>query len=286
MRNAAIAHNVGVCTPHNAKIIKITQLTYNTKLFELKIEDEHINDFFDYMPGQFVLLTVFGVGEVPIGITSSPTKRGSFELGIRKVGNVTSKLHQMKIGDVVGVRGPFGNGFPMEEIKHKDLLFIFGGTGYFPSRSAIKDAIDRREHYGKIMILYGDRCPTDVLFPWENEEYEKRKDIIFHQTVDRDDDRCWDGNIGVVTTLIPEVAKKINPENTVTIVCGPPIMYKFVIIELEKIGMKSENIYLSLERRMKCGVGKCCHCGIGDKFVCLDGPIFTLDQIRGVLEAL
>ena len=286
MRNAAIAHNVGVCTPNNAKIIKITQLTDNTKLFELKFEDKHVNDFFDYMPGQFVLITVFGVGEVPIGLTSSPTKRGSFELGIRKVGNVTTKIHQMKIGDIVGIRGPFGNGFPIDDFKHKDILFIFGGTGYFPSRSAIRDVIDKRELYNKVMILYGDRCPNDVLFPAENEEYAVREDLIFHQTVDRDDDKCWDGNIGVVTTLIPKIAEEIDPENTITIVCGPPIMYKFVIIELEKLGIASENIYLSLERRMKCGVGKCCHCGIGDKFACLDGPVFTLDQIRGILEAL
>lgn len=286
MRNAAIAHNVGVCTPNNAKIIKITELTHNTKLFELKLVDEHINDFFDYSPGQFVLITVFGVGEIPIGLTSSPTKRGSFELGIRQVGNVTTKIHQMKVGDIVGIRGPFGKGFPVEENKHKDLLYICGGTGYFPIRSTLKDAIARRENYGKIMFLYGDRCPADVLFPSENDEYEKRSDILFHQTVDRDDDACWAGNIGVVTTLFPNIAQEVDPENTIVFVAGPAIMYKFVIIELEKLGIKSENIYLSLERRMKCGVGKCCHCGIGDKFACLDGPVFSLDQIRGLLEAL
>ncbi|MBN1327923.1 MAG: FAD/NAD(P)-binding protein [Candidatus Heimdallarchaeota archaeon] len=286
MRNASIAHNVGVCTPHNAKIIKIRTLTHNTKLFELKIMDEHVNDFFDYSPGQFVLLNIFGIGEVPISITSSPTKRGSFELGIRNVGNVTQKIHQMKVGDIVGVKGPFGKGFPVDESKYRDLLFISGGIGYLPLRSAFRDAIDRRELFGKIMILYGDRCPSDVLFPEENEEYHKRDDIIFHQTVDKDDDHCWDGNIGVVTTLLPKIKENFDPENTVVMVCGPPIMYKFVIMDLEKMGIKSQNIYLSLERRMKCGVGKCCHCGIGDKFACLDGPVFTLDQIRGILEAL
>lgn len=286
MRNAAISHNVGVCNPHNAKIIKITKLTDNTKLFELKIQDEHLNDYFDFSPGQFVLITVFGVGEVPIGLTSPPTKRGSFELGIRKVGNVTSKIHEMKVGDIVGIRGPFGKGWSVEDHKHKDLLYICGGTGYFPIRSALKYSLDHRENYGHITFMYGDRCPADVLFPAENEEYEKREDISFLQTVDRDDDKCWDGNIGVVTTLFPMIDKEIDPENTIVLVAGPSIMYKFVIIELEKLGIKSENIYLTLERRMKCGVGKCCHCGIGDKFACLDGPVFTLDQIRGLLEAL
>lgn len=286
MRNAAIAHNVGVCTPHNAKIIKITEITHNTKLFELKFEDEHINDFFDYSPGQFVLVTIFGIGEIPIGLTSTPTDRGSFELAIRRVGNVTQAIHKLNVGDVVGIRGPFGVGFPIEENKNKDILFICGGIGYFPIRSVIKYAIAKRENYEKIMILYGDRCPDDVLFQPENDEYQSRDDILFYQTVDRDDDKCWDGNVGVVTTLIPKVAEEINPDNTIAMICGPPIMYKFTIIELEKLGFKSENIFLSLERKMKCGVGKCCHCGFGDKFVCLDGPVFSLDQIRGLLEAL
>jgi len=286
MKNAAITQNVGVCTPNNAKIIKITELTHNTKLFEIQLEEEHSNKHFDYSPGQFVLITVFGVGEIPIGLTSSPAKRGSFELGIRKVGNVTNKIHQMKVGDIVGIRGPFGKGFPVEENKHKDLLYVCGGTGYFPIRSAFKDALDRREDYGKIMFLYGDRCPTDVLFPDENDDYLSKDDILFHQSVDRDDDKCWDGNVGVVTTLFPNIAKEIDPENTVVFVAGPAIMYKYVIIELEKLAIKSENIYLSLERKMKCGIGKCCHCGIGDKFACLDGPVFSLDQIRGLLEAL
>jgi NAD(P)H-flavin reductase len=286
MRQASITHNVGVCTPHNAKIIKITNLTHNTKLFEIKFEDEHVNDFFDYQPGQFVLLTVFGVGEVPISITSSPTKRGSFELGIRMVGNVTKKLHSMKIGDIVGIKGPFGQGFPINENRNRDLLFVCGGIGYLPLRSAFRDAIDKREHFGQLFILYGDRCPADILFPDENTDYLNRDDIQFHQTVDRDDDKCWDGNIGVVTTLFPKITEEVDAKNTVAMICGPPVMYRFVIKELEKLGIKDDNIYLSLERRMKCGVGKCCHCGIGDKFVCLDGPVFSLAQIRGLLEAL
>ncbi|MEA2071853.1 MAG: FAD/NAD(P)-binding protein [Asgard group archaeon] len=286
MREAAIDHNVGVCTPHNAKIMNVKELTHNTKLYELRFVDEHLNEFFDYKPGQFVLLTVFGVGEVPISITSTPTQHGQFKLGIRKVGNVTKKIHQLEPGNVVGIRGPFGNGFPLEQHYGKDLLFVCGGLGYLPLRSAFNYAIDKRDHFGKIFILYGDRYPNDILFPSQNEDFKKREDIIFHQTVDRDDDKCWDGNIGVVTTLFPKINDTIKPENTVAMICGPPIMYKFVIQELEKLEIKDEAIYMSLERRMKCGVGKCCHCGIGDKFVCLDGPVFTLEQIRGLLEAL
>lgn len=286
MRKTEVPHDVGVCTPHNAEIVKITELTENTKLFELRFKDEQINNSFHYCPGQFVSMTIFGVGEVPISITSNPTNQGSFELGVRQVGNVTSKIHQLKIGDIVGIRGPFGKGFPVEKVKNKDILFVCGGIGYLPLRSAFREVIAHREDYGKVTILYGDRCPADVLFPGENQEYLERKDVNFLQTVDRDDDKCWDGDVGVVTTLFKKITNKINPETTVAMICGPPIMYKFVNIELEKLNIKSENIYLSLERRMKCGIGKCCHCGIGDKFTCLDGPVFSLEQIKGLLEAL
>jgi len=286
MKHTAIAHDVGVCKPHNAKIAKITELNLNTKLFEFSFEDDKMKHHFRYSPGQFVLLSIFGIGEVPISITSTPTKKGIFELAIRKVGNVTNVIHNMKVGDMVGIKGPFGNGFPMSVIKGKDLLFICGGLGYIPLRSAFKDALENRDDYGKIMMLYGDRCPDDVLFDFENKEYQSREDITFLQTVDRDDDKCWDGNVGVVTTLIPMVAKDIDPEKTIALVVGPPIMYKFVNIELEKLGIKNENIFLSLERRMNCGVGKCCHCGIGDKFVCVDGPVFSLEELKDLMEAL
>ncbi|MHA1123858.1 MAG: FAD/NAD(P)-binding protein [Candidatus Heimdallarchaeota archaeon] len=283
---AIMAHDKGYIAPHEAKIIKIRELTDTTKLFELKFVEEHLNPLFQNNPGQFVELSVYGIGEVPISITSPPTKRGSFELGIRNVGNVTNAMHKLKKGDIVGIRGPFGNHFPVEEYKGKDLLFVTGGLGYLPLRSAFRFALHNRDDYGKIYILYGDRCPADVLFPEENEEYEKREDIEFLSTVDRDDEMCWGGNVGVVTSLFPSIAEKLDPKNTVAMICGPPIMYKFVNIELEKLGLDSDHIFLSLERKMKCGVGKCCHCGIGDKFVCLDGPVFTLRQIRTLPEAL
>lgn len=286
MKNATITHKVGVCSPHNAKIVNITELTDNTKLFDLQFIDEHLNSIFDYNPGQFVKVTVFGVGEIPISITSSPTREGTFQLAIRKVGNVTSVIHNMDIGSMVGIRGPFGNGFPVDEVRGKDLLYVCGGIGYLPLRSVFRYTINKREQYGDIFILYGDRCPDDLLFPDENTEYLRREDVNFYQTVDRADEKCWDGNIGVVTTLFPEIADLVDVDKTVAMICGPPIMYRFVIKELEKLGFTDKDIYLSLERRMKCGVGKCCHCGIGDKFVCLDGPVFSLDELRSVLEAL
>ncbi|MBD3192352.1 MAG: hypothetical protein GF308_17065 [Candidatus Heimdallarchaeota archaeon] len=286
MRHAAITHNVGVTTPHNAKITKITELTNNTKLFDLQFTDEHLNTFFDYRSGQFVKLTVFGVGEIPISITSSPTRKGTFQLGIRKVGNVTNVIHNLAVGSIVGIRGPFGNGFPVDRVKGKDLLYVCGGIGYLPLRSAFKYTIDKREDYGKIFILYGDRCPDDLLFTDENTEHLRNEAVDFYQTVDRADEKCWDGNIGVVTTLFPEISDEVDADKTVAMICGPPIMYRFVIQELEKLGIPDEDIFLSLERRMKCGVGKCCKCGIGDKFVCLDGPVFSLDELRSVLEAL
>jgi NAD(P)H-flavin reductase len=283
---AIVTHEKGISIPHEAKIVNIRELTDSTKLFEIKFVQKHLNPLFEHNPGQFVELSVYGIGEIPISITSPPTKRGSFELGIRNVGNVTNAIHNMKKGDVIGIRGPFGNGFPINEYKGKDLLFITGGLGYLPLRSVFRYAIDKREDYGKIHLLYGDRCPSDILFPEENDEYEARDDVNYLCTVDRDDDRCWDGNIGVVTNLIPGLADQIDPKNTIAMMCGPPIMYKFVVMELEKLGLNADHIFLSLERRMKCGVGKCCHCGVGDKFVCIDGPVFSLRQIKTLPEAL
>jgi NAD(P)H-flavin reductase len=283
---AIVTHDKGISIPHEAKIVNIRELTDTTKLFELKFIQDHLNPLFEHNPGQFVEISKYGVGEIPISITSPPTKRGSFELGIRNVGNVTNAIHNMKKGDVVGIRGPFGNGFPIDEYKGKDLLFVTGGLGYLPLRSVFRYAIVKRKEYGKIFLLYGDRCPADVLFPEENDDYEARKDVIFHSTVDRDDDKCWAGNIGVVTNLFPNIADQLDPQNTVAMICGPPIMYKFAIMELEKLGLNADHIFLSLERKMKCGVGKCCHCGVGDKFVCIDGPVFTLRQIKTLPEAL
>ncbi|MBN1244716.1 FAD/NAD(P)-binding protein, partial [Candidatus Bathyarchaeota archaeon] len=234
---------------------------------------------------QFVQVSVFGVGEAPISVSSSPTKKGTFQLCVRKVGNVTTKLHMLKIGDKIGVRGPFGHGFDTEFLKGKDLLFVAGGLGIAPLRSLFNYVLDKRKDYGRVTLLYGCKEPRELLFGDEMAALEKRDDVDFKSTVNWcPENEAWTGNIGVITTLIPQVS--FDPETTYAIVVGPPIMYKFVIADLKKRNVPDDHIIISLERRMKCGVGKCGHCQINQIYVCKDGPVFNYSKIKGVPEAL
>ncbi len=273
--------------PQKATILKVEKMTEKEKLYTVELDN---GEALDHDPGQFVELTVPGVGEAPISISSSPTKEGpEFELCVRAVGNVTNALHRLTAGDKIGIRGPFGNGFPVDELKGHDMLFIAGGLGIAPLRSLINYTIDKRKEFEDVKILYGCREPCELLYEDEVEKWRGRDDIDYRETVDRcPDDACWEGNVGVITTLIPGV--DIDLENTKTVVCGPPIMYRFVLDELDKKDVPSDEIFLSLERRMKCGVGKCGHCQInGDKgefYACQDGPVFNYDVIKGFEEAL
>jgi NAD(P)H-flavin reductase len=225
-----------------------------------------------------------GVGEAPISITSSPSRsNGTFELCVRRVGDLTNALHQLGPGDVIGVRGPFGHGFPIGRMRGKDILFASGGLGIPPLRSLINQVLDERGAFGRVIILYGTNHPSAVLFNEDLEEWAARDDVEFHLTVDRADED-WTGNVGVITTLFPKIT--INPRNTVAATVGPPIMYRFVLMEMLGKGIPETQIYLSLERRMKCGVGKCGHCQINDLYCCQDGPVFTYAQIKGLEEAL
>jgi NAD(P)H-flavin reductase len=199
------------------------------------------------------------------------------------VGDLTGALHNLEPGDVVGVRGPFGNGFPIGRMRGKDMLFAAGGLGLAPLRSLINQVLDERGAFGRVIILYGTKQPSEILFKKELEEWAERDDVEFHMTLDRADGD-WTGNVGVITTLFPKVT--INPRNTVAATCGPPIMYRFVLMEMLGKGIPETQIYLSLERRMKCGVGKCGHCQINDMYCCQDGPVFRYAQIKGIEEAL
>jgi NAD(P)H-flavin reductase len=240
----------------------------------------------DYMPGQFFELTVPGIGEAPISISSSPTRirGGEFEMVIRRVGNVTRALHALEAGAKVGIRGPFGSKFPVDEtMLRQDLLFVCGGIGLVPVRSSIHYVLDHREDYGRITILSGTRSPSERLFSGELEAWAQRDDLQVMETVDTADD-AWTGNVGVITTLIPQV--DVDPQRTVAIVCGPPIMYKFVLIELDKRRLPFERVYVSLERNMKCGVGKCGHCQINNLYACQDGPVFAYADLVTVKEAI
>jgi NAD(P)H-flavin reductase len=267
--------------PVAARIASIKPITALEKVFTLELPDGLT---LGHRPGQFVEVSLFGVGEAPISISSSPSRsNGTFELCVRKVGDVTSAIHSLQSGAVVGVRGPFGRGFPVEKFRGKDLLFAPGGLGLAPLRSLINQVLDERAHFGRVIILYGARNPSELLFKDELEEWGTRDDLELHLTVDRGDE-IWTGNIGVITTLFKRVS--LYPRNTVAITCGPPVMYRFVLMELLGKGITEGNIYLSLERRMKCGVGKCGHCQINHIYACQSGPVFPYSEIKGLEEAL
>jgi len=266
--------------PRPAKLIRTEAIAEREKLFEFEFRDERE---LGHKPGQFVEISLFGIGEMPISISSSPTKNVNFELAVRNVGSVTNALHGLAEGSTVGIRGPFGNGFPIDNLKGKDILIIAGGIGLFPLRSLINYVLDKRNDFGKLIILSGSRTPQERMFVNDLENWQQRGDMELLETVDRGDEK-WTGNVGVVTTLFPKV--DIDPQNTIAITVGPPVMYKFVVGECKKKGITDEQILLSLERRMKCGVGKCGHCQINGVYVCQEGPVFTYAEIRKLEEAI
>ena len=266
--------------PEKATIKKITQLTDTEKLFLLSIDSGRI---LGHAPGQFVEVSLFGIGEGPISISSPPVKDNTFELGVRAAGNLTKALHGLKSGDAVGIRGPFGHGFPVESLMGKDLLFVAGGIGLVPLRSLIKYSLEHRDAFGRIIILFGSRSPKERLFTDELSEWSKRKDVEFLETVDRTDDG-WKGNVGVITTLFKKIS--IEPRKTAVMIVGPPVMYKYALLEVKEKDVPKQNIWLSLERRMKCGLGKCGHCQINNYYVCQDGPVFSYPHIEEKEEAL
>ncbi len=236
-----------------------------------------------HMPGQFVELSIFGVGEAPFSISSSPTLKGSFELGVRRAGMLTDVLLRQQPGTKIGIRGPFGNGFDIEKFEGKDVLIVAGGIGLVPMRSMINYVIDNRDRFGKLIICYGSRSDQELLFTDELAQWAKDPSIDYHVTVDQGSD-SWRGHTGVITTLIPGL--DLDLTNTVCCICGPPVMYRFVLLSLKSKGLSEENIYMSLERRMKCGVGKCGHCQINHSYVCQDGPVYHYPDLGSLREAL
>ncbi len=266
--------------PHLAELIRVEPIAEREKVFEFRLKD---GKELGHKPGQFVELSIFGIGEAPISISSSPTKKGSFELAVRNVGNVTNALHNLDIGATVGIRGPFGNGFPVDNLKGKDIVIVAGGIGLFPLRSLINYILDKRSEFGRLIILSGSRTPQERMFVNELEKWHKREDVELLETVDEGDEE-WTGHVGVVTTLFPKVA--IDPRKTFAITVGPPVMYKFVVAECQKKGIPDERIAMSLERRMKCGIGKCGHCQINGVYVCQEGPVFTYAEVKKLREAI
>jgi len=267
--------------PLTARIADVRPITRMEKLFTIELPG---GVSLNHLPGQFVELSLLGVGEAPFSISSSPSRsNGTFELCIRQAGRVTTALHRLQPGDLVGVRGPFGHGFPIRRFRGRDLLFLPGGLGLAPLRSLINEVLDDRSSYDSVIILYGARHPSELLFRDELALWQAKGDVELMTTVDRPD-ATWSGHVGVITTLIPMV--QLYGPNTVAFVCGPPVMYRYVLLELLAKGVREGNIWLSLERQMKCGIGKCGHCQINDLYTCRDGPCFTYAQIKRLGEAL
>jgi len=249
------------------------------KTIELEFQKKEEYKAFDYIPGQFAEISIIGKGECPIGIASSPTEEGTIKFTIKKMGTVTSSFHNSDIGDTIGVRGPLGNGWPMEELKGQNIVVIGGGFAFSTLRSLVLYVLDdkHRKDYGDITVIYGNRDSGEVLYRDVLEEWEKRDDIKVVLTIDREEEG-WTRKVGFVAAIVKEVAP--SPDNAVAIICGPPIMIRTAVDELVKIGWKDEQILNSLEMRMKCGIGKCGRCNIGEKFVCIDGPVFSLAELK------
>jgi sulfhydrogenase subunit gamma (sulfur reductase) len=276
-----IPRTPSIYLPAQALIADVHPVTHLEKLFTVQLPE---GVRLDHEPGQFVEVSLLGIGEAPFSICSSPSRSNrTFELCIRRVGDITNTLHTLKPGDSVGIRGPFGQGFPIRRFRGKDLLFVLGGLGLAPARSLIQQVLDERGKFGRVIILYGARTPTELVLTDELTQWSARDDVEVNITVDRASER-WTGNVGVVTTLLPGI--EVHIPNTIAITIGPPVMYRFVLMELLGKGIREGNIWLSLERRMKCGVGKCGHCQINHLYTCHDGPCFSYDQIKHVQEGL
>lgn len=248
-------------------------LSGKEKFFRIELDDKKP---LGHVPGQFVMVSIFGFGEAPISICSSPDEKEFFDLTVRSAGTLTNELHKLNKGDTVGIRGPYGHGFPIDNMFGYDLLIVAGGLGIVPLRSLINYIMQHRNDFGNVQLLLGCKTPKEILFKNELKEWMRMAEIKFNCTVDRADED-WKGNVGLITTLIPGV--DLNPERTYAVVVGPPIMYKFVLASLCEKNIPDHQIIVSLERRMKCGIGKCGHCQIEGTYVCQSGPVFTYKEL-------
>jgi len=265
--------------PIKTEVIEVITETPNIKTLRLKPSEP-----IDFVAGQFIELTVPGVGEAPFTPSSNPLKKDIMEVTIMEVGKVTKKIHELKKGDIVGLRGPLGKGYPIDRFKGKEILVVGGGCGLAPLRSLMYELFNRSGDFKKVFYRGGCKTPKDFLYRKEVESWGKRKDLNLRLTVDKKDkdDKGWKENVGVVTTIMDGI--DMDFKKGIAVVCGPPIAMKFATKKLLELGFKDENIYLSMEKSMSCGIGKCGHCRIGIYYACKDGPVFTYDKIKNFHE--
>ncbi|MCM2359624.1 MAG: FAD/NAD(P)-binding protein [Geobacteraceae bacterium] len=273
--------------PLPATVIELRKLSDDTTLFRLRLDDAIAARRLKVIPGQFVQLSVPAGGEVPISLAALPGEDGALELCVRRVGHVTALLHTLAPGAGVAIRGPYGNGFPVTDWRGKNVLLLAGGLGIAPLRSLLHFLLRHRSDFGEITLMYGAREPAAILFKEELSELSGRRDMHLFLTVDFVSEEP-PGGLVCHTGLLPGLLSGVNftTENTVAALCGPPALYRCVVEELQGFGFPADSIFLSLERRMKCGVGLCCHCAIGELFCCTDGPVFRYADLRGVEGAL
>lgn len=266
--------------PQLAEIIDIKQETPDVKTFKLNFKARQAREAFKYIPGQFVEFSVIGEGESPFCVSNSPTRKsGGIECSVKKMGRVTQAIHEFDIGDTVGIRGPYGNGFPLEEVKNKNLLFVGGGIGLAPLRSLINYCLDKRNDYKSIIILNGARTSKDLVYKDEYSAWQKAQDTKLYLTIDIQEEN-WSNMVGVVPKILEQIAPTC--KNSVAIVCGPPIMIRYTIPVLLKIGFCPETIITTLEMKMKCGLGKCGRCNLGNLYICKDGPVFSYAKLKNL----
>jgi NAD(P)H-flavin reductase len=272
-------HSKNIYLPHLATVEEVIDETPDVRTLRLVFQDEAIRDSFSFRAGQFAEYSAFGAGESTFCIASSPTRKGSIECCFRAVGRVTEALRRLEPGDTIGVRGPYGNSFPIEEFFGRNLVFVAGGIALPPLRTLIWNCLDWRDRFKEITIVYGARTEADLVYKRELQEWRERGDVRLVKTVDPGGNGPeWDGKVGFVPTVLEEAAPAA--ENTIALVCGPPIMIKLTLPVLHKLGFTPESIYTTLENRMKCGLGKCGRCNTGSSYVCKDGPVYTLEQLN------
>jgi sulfhydrogenase subunit gamma (sulfur reductase) len=266
--------------PRIVRVDEIREETPDTRSLRLVFEDEEVRESFEFMPGQFCLISVFGMGEATFCISSPPSWKDFIEVSVKRVGKVTAAIHDLEVGDKLGFRGPYGNSFDLKRMEGRSVVFVGGGIGLAPLRPPIYEVLGRRDKYEDVSIIYGARSVLDIAFRKDLEEWGRRRDVRLVTTVDPGgEDETWKGEVG----LVPHVLEKVNPpSDSVLVTCGPPIMIKYVILSAREMGFRPADVITTLEMKMKCGAGLCGRCNIGSMYVCRDGPVFSLEEVESL----